>query len=90
MNDINDEDPKTSSKINLSQIRLKGVKMQLEYYDSSNTRFHQSQPTVLILPNSEGRIKQFEHLIGSFKQMNYRVIAVKFPGVNRSLLNLYN
>lgn len=76
----------------ISQLRITGVRMQLEYYDSHcyepKLRYLQSVPTILVLPSSEHDIKQYDYLIGSLVENNYRVLALKFPGV--LLIHFFN
>jgi len=79
-----DGNTEESRKIDLNKLRLKGVRIQLEFYDSYSTRrdlqYQQSVPTILVLPNSEADINQLDYLIGSFAQEDFRVLAMKFPG----------
>lgn len=79
------DDKETVDKIDSSKIRVKGVRMRLESYDSHssmrNIRYQQSSlPTVLLLPNAESDFRALDYLIGSLVEQNFRVLAFKFPG----------
>ena len=72
-------------KIDMSKLRVKGVPMRLECYDSmsnndKNLNYYQSIPTVLVLPNSEASLTELSFLIGSLVEKKIRVLAFKFPG----------
>lgn len=72
-------------KIDLNKLRIKGVPMRLECYDSmsndeKNLNYYQSMPTVLVLPNSEASLIDLSFLIGSLVEKKFRVLAFKFPG----------
>lgn len=72
-------------KIDIKNISKYGARIQLEYYDSHasrpNLRFEQTSiPTILLLPNSESSIEEFEFLISNLVREKFRVLAFRFPG----------
>lgn len=75
-------------KIRLKDYRVKGVPVQLDFYDSHlfnpKAKYGQSsiRPTVLLLPGGASTIKQYHYIIGSLVAENFRVLAFTFPGNN--------
>lgn len=74
------------NEIKMSEFRGKGINIQIEYYDSHRfdpkIKYNEScLPTVLILPSSEHNLVDFDKLIGSLTEENYRVLAFSFPGI---------
>lgn len=73
-------------RIDMSKVRMKGVCMQLESYDSladcSSISRYQSEPTVLVLADGETRFDQVDCLIGGLVEKGLRVLAFRFPGWN--------
>lgn len=70
----------------ISELRHKGIPIQIEYYDShrfdSRLKYSQSSiPTVLVLSSGEQIIQDYDYLIGNLTKENYRVLVMSFPGI---------